>query len=496
MSQHINQMKILLTGSTGYIGRRLLPILLADGHQVICLVRDKRRFDWDDFSPEDHKSILVIEADLSKEETLSGLPLDFDAAYYLVHSMSSSHQNFTHIESESAQNFVKFIDKSHAKQIIYLSGIVNDAELSDHLLSRKNVEDILLASSIPATVLRAAIIIGSGSSSFEIIRDLVEKLPFMIAPRWLKTKCQPISIRNVIEYLRGVLLIPETLHQSYDIGGADILTYKEMLYGYAKERKLRRLIITVPLLSPKLSSLWLYFVTSTSYPLARTLVASMKNEVVCKDNRINKIVPIKILHYREALQLAFNKITQKNIISSWKDAIAIGTMNKDFLNKVNVPEHGVYLDKRIVKFEGNQDTVIDNMWRIGGEQGWYFGNILWRIRGVMDKMVGGVGLRRGRRNETELKPGDALDFWRVLIADKKNGRLLLYAEMKLPGEAWLEFKIKESDGKAMLIQTATFQPLGVWGRVYWYLMLPFHGFIFPQMAKGIVGSLPRNQLAR
>jgi hypothetical protein len=288
------------------------------------------------------------------------------------------------------------------------------------------------------------------------------------------------------------MLKAETFDQSFDIGGADILTYKEMLLGYAEVRKLKRWIITVPVLSPKLSSLWLYFVTSTSYSLARTLVASMKNEVICNDTRIQQIVPIKILHYQEALELAFEQISQKNIISSWKDAISMDIIKNNFLDNIRVPEHGVLTDKRVVEFERNKNEVIENLWRIGGERGWYYGNWMWRIRGIMDKMVGGVGLRRGRRSEIDLKPGDALDFWRVLLADKETGRLLLYAEMKLPGEAWLEFRIKESNGKHALHQIATFQPLGLWGRVYWYLVFPFHGLIFPRMAKGIVTSKPKN----
>jgi uncharacterized protein YbjT (DUF2867 family) len=478
-------MKILLTGSTGYIGRRLLPGLLLEGHHITCLVRDKRRFDWDDFN-EDHKQqLLVVEGDLTDGNSLESITADFDVAYYLVHSMTSSHDDFTSIEATSAKNFVTYVNRSQAKQIIYLSGIVNDSDLSDHLLSRKNVEDILKTSTVPVTVLRAAIIIGSGSASFEIIRDLVEKLPVMIAPRWLKTKCQPIGIRNVLDYLQGVMLKSEAFNQSYDIGGADVLTYKEMLLGYAEVRGLKRLIITVPVLSPKLSSLWLYFVTSTSYTLARTLVDSMKNEVICQNTTIQQIVPIKIFHYREALQLAFDKIHKKDIISSWKDSISLNSMQRDFLNNTLVPEHGVFIDKRLVEFKESDEFVMNNFWQIGGERGWYFGNWLWRVRGVMDKMVGGVGLRRGRRSEIDLKSGDALDFWRVLVADKKNARLLLYAEMKLPGEAWLEFKIKSSNGKKFLEQTATFQPLGLWGRVYWYLVLPFHGLIFPKMAKGV-----------
>jgi len=481
-------MKILLTGSTGYIGRRLLPVLVEAGHHVVCLVRDQRRFDWDDFTAEFLKSVTVIEVDLNSDQLPQTVPSDIDAAYYLVHSMSSSNPDFSSMESESAQNFVQIVNATQAKQIIYLSGIVNDADLSDHLLSRKNVEDILAKANAPLTVLRAAIIIGSGSASFEIIRDLVEKLPLMIAPKWLKTRCQPIGIRNVIEYLHGILLRPEAFHEIFDIGGTEILTYKQMLYSFAKVRKLKRLIISAPVLTPKLSSLWLVFVTSTTFSLARSLVNSMKNEVICKDNRIQKIVPAKLLSYEEAVRLAFDKISQKSVISSWKDSISLGTLDKNFLNNVHVPEHAVFTDKRQIEFDRTREEVINDIWSIGGKRGWYFGNWMWRIRGLMDKMVGGVGLRRGRRSETDLKPGDALDFWRVLVADKENGRLLLFAEMKLPGEAWLEFKIKETTGKKMLYQTATFRPLGLWGRLYWYLVLPFHGLIFPGMARNIVGT--------
>jgi hypothetical protein len=308
--------------------------------------------------------------------------------------MSSSYPDFSRLEEESANNFVSLIKDSKAKQIIYLSGIVNDDQLSDHLLSRKKVEEILRTAPVPLTVLRAAIIIGSGSASFEIIRDLVEKLPVMVAPKWLKTRCQPIGIRNVVEYLVGILHQPASYNQSFDIGGSDVLTYKQMLMGYAKMRKLNRWIITIPVLSPKLSSLWLLFVTSTSYSLARSLVSSMKNEVVCNDDRIHKIVPIKILSYQETLQLAFDKISQKNVISSWKDSISLGTMSKDFLNNVQVPEHGVFTDKRIISFKNNFEEVIQNIWSIGGERGWYFGNWMWRMRGLMDKMVGGVGLEK------------------------------------------------------------------------------------------------------
>lgn len=483
-------MKVLLTGSTGYIGRRLLPALIEDGHQVICLVRDKRRFDLEDFSAEHLKNISVAEGDLSVPESLKALPTAIDVAYYLVHSMGNGEKTFKSLEEIQATNFVSYINTSTSRQIIYLGGIANDLNLSDHLSSRQNVEAILSRAKAPLTVLRAAIIIGSGSASFEIIRDLVEKLPVMVAPKWLRTRCQPIGIRNVIEYLRGVILKQESYHQVFDIGGRDVLSYHEMLMTYAKIRKLKRLIIPVPVLSPRLSSHWLYFVTSTSMSLARTLVSSLKNEVVCKDNRIQQLVPIKVLSYEEALTMAFERIQQRNVVSSWKDAVNDQSINKNFLNYMEVPYFGCFLDKRIIPFTHAQEGVISNIWSIGGNKGWYFGNWMWRIRGLMDKLVGGVGLRRGRRSDTDLKAGDALDFWRVLVADKEKGRLLLYAEMKLPGEAWLEFKIRERNGKKELVQTATFRPLGLWGRLYWYSVLPFHGLIFPQMAKAIVHSQP------
>lgn len=478
-------MKILLTGSTGYIGRRLLPALVESGHHVICLVRDKRRFDFEDFSESFLQHITVVEGDLSKAETLSALPIDIDLAYYLVHSLGGSETGFQSMEETQAQNFSSYIKTTTAQQIIYLGGIANDAELSNHLSSRKRVEDLLATSQKPLTVLRAAIIIGSGSASFEIIRDLVEKLPVMIAPKWLRTRCQPIGIRNVIEYLCGVALKKETYNQTFDIGGPDVLTYHQMLMGFAKVRNLKRLIIPVPVLSPKLSSHWLYFVTSTSFPLAKTLVSSLKNEVICKDNHIHEFVPTKLLSYEETLTIAFDRIQQRNVVSSWKDAVNSGSIDQNFLNYIEVPYFGCFRDKRVVEFAHDKKKVIENIWSIGGEKGWFFGDWMWRIRGFADKLVGGVGLGRGRRSETDLKAGDALDFWRVLVADKENGRLLLYAEMKLPGEAWLEFKIREKAGKKELVQTATFRPLGLWGRLYWYSVLPFHGLIFPKMAKGV-----------
>ena len=476
-------MKILLTGANGYIGTRLLPVLIHSGHSVICLVRDRRRVHVDQAI---HDSVEYFEADLLKPETLENLPKDIDAAYYLVHSMGSS-SKFEELEKSAAHNFITHISQTNCQQIIYLSGIANDANLSTHLRSRRNVEEILSSGSIATTVLRAAIIIGSGGASFEIIRDLVEKLPMMIAPKWLNTKCQPIALRNVLEYLEGVLGKEAAYNQIFDIGGPDILTYKQMLLKFAEVRQLKRYIITVPVLSPRLSSLWLYFVTSTSFMIARSLVDSMKNEVVVKKKGIDKVVKVEHEYtYKEAVERAFQKIAQKEVISSWKDAFNNTKVDINLFDHAEVPQHGVYQDVRKIPFDKPREQVIENIWSIGGERGWYYLGFLWEIRGLLDRMVGGVGLRRGRRSTTELIPGDALDFWRVLVADRDEGRLMLYAEMKLPGEAWLEFKVMAEDGQSYLLQTATFRPQGLAGRLYWWSVWPFHGFIFPGMAKRVI----------
>jgi uncharacterized protein YbjT (DUF2867 family) len=297
-------LKILLTGVTGYIAQRLLPVLLEQGHEVVACVRDKYRFNH----AYNAATLQIIEVDFLKVDSLQQIPEDIDVAYYLIHSMSTESADFAAMEQTCAQNFKQRIEETQAKQVIYLSGIVNDVGLSKHLGSRKNVEDILGQASFALTTLRAGIIVGSGSASFEIIRDLVEKLPVMITPKWLKTKCQPIGIRNVVEFLAGVLGKTETYNQSYDIGGTEILTYKEMLLQFAKVRKLKRHIFIVPVMTPRISSYWLYFVTSTSYVLAKNLVNSMKVEVICKPNNLAAMLNIKLLDYDTSLRLAFDKI--------------------------------------------------------------------------------------------------------------------------------------------------------------------------------------------
>lgn len=469
-------MKILLTGATGYIAQRLLPELLAANHFVYCCVRDKGRFNLERF---DNPGIAVIEIDLLLEDTLKNIPKEIDIAYYLVHSMSTNEGDFEKMEATSAENFKKRMLQTNVQQVIYLTGITNENHLSKHLQSRLQVENILKEGNYAFTALRAGIIVGSGSASFEIIRDLVEKLPVMITPKWLNTKTQPIAIRDVVAYLKGVISLPEAFNKSFDISSGEVFTYKELLLKFAEVRKLKRKIIVLPVLTPRISSYWLYFVTSTSFQLAKNLVDSMKVEVIGKPNDLGKILNITPTAYTKAIELAFVKIENDQVLSSWKDASTSNILYKGLTVHLQVPKEGTFKDKRKRKVTDVQKT-LDKIWRIGGNNGWYYGRWLWLTRGVIDKMAGGVGLRRGRRSPTQLYPGESLDFWRVLIASKPDKRLLLYAEMKLPGEAWLEFFINENDE---LEQTATFRPLGLKGRLYWIAVFPFHGFIFNGMLK-------------
>ena len=471
-------MKILLTGANGYIGMRLLSQLINLGHEVICAVRDEKRLSVD---KETRSRIDVIEVDFLDDSKPNLFPKDIDVAYYLIHSMTSSLTDFDEKEALSAHMFNRYMADTDVKQVIYLSGIVNEEKLSKHLSSRKNVEDILYQGGFNLTVLRAGIIVGSGSSSFEIIRDICEKLPFMITPKWVLTKTQPIAIRDVVRFLTGVIGNEKTFNDSFDIGGTDVLTYKQMLQQYAKARGFKNWIVTIPVMTPKLSSYWLYFVTSTSYKLAINLVDSMKMEVVAKDRRLQDILGIETHSYMEAIGMAFKKIEQNLVISSWKDSVVSGRIKQDLKKYIQVPKYGVLRDEQKRKIE-NEEAVLQNIWKIGGENGWYYANWLWKTRGVLDKLFGGVGLRRGRTHPTKINSGDALDFWRVLLADKKEKRLLLFAEMRLPGEAWLEFRIDENK---VLHQTATFRPRGVKGRLYWYSVVPFHYFIFNGMIRNI-----------
>lgn len=473
-------MKILVTGATGYIGKRLIPVLINEGHSIVCAVRDKMRADKNYDLDED---ISIVEVDFLKPDTLNNIPKDIDVAYYLIHSMSNASENFKQLEYLCALNFKTCIELTHVKQVIYLSGITNDPKLSTHLSSRKQVEETLASEIYALTTFKAGIVVGSGSSSFEIIRDLVEKLPIMIAPKWLHTKTQPIAVRDVLTYLKRAPGNSALFNTSYDIFGPEILTYKEMLLKFAEVRQLKRRIITVPVMTPKLSSYWLYFVTSTSYKLASALVDSMGIEVIGKPSHINELLDVHPIPYKEAVEKAFEKIKQNAIVSSWKDAFITGNLQNKAHKYINIPTYGCFTDKK-VRPVVNETKVMERIWSIGGQTGWYYATYLWKLRGYLDKALGGIGLRRGRTHLNALQVGDALDFWRVIFVSKEQKKLLLYAEMKLPGEAWLEFTIKDKK----LHQTATFRPRGIAGRLYWYAITPFHWFVFNGMIRKITND--------
>lgn len=314
----------------------------------------------------------------------------------------------------------------------------------------------------------------------------------MIAPKWLRNPCQPIAVRNVIDYLIGVLDLDGAKGETFNIAGPEAYSYAELLLQFAEVRGLRRVLLPVPLITPKLSSYWLYFMTSTSYALARSLVDSLTYNMASPENRIREIVPLSLISYREAVERAFSMIEQNQVKSSWIDSLSSGRMEVQRLRRIEVPRHGVSVDQRVVPFDRDPDEVAENIWRIGGAEGWYSMDWAWKLRGWLDRFFGGAGLRRGRRHPSELHPGDALDFWRVLVSEREARRLVLFAEMKLPGEAWLEFRIEPNRNPSVeqpwrLVQTATFRPRGLLGRLYWLAVLPLHHFVFAQMAREIVG---------
>lgn len=472
--------KIIITGSNGFIGKRLTYELLQNNHEIYALTRIKGI----EIKISDNPLFHTIHGDVSDLSTLSSFPKDVDAVYYLIHSMGSVIQNLVETEKKIAQNFITAIERTACKQIIFLGGIIEDpSTLSPHLKSRLFVEKILQSSKIPCTILRASIIIGSGSASFEIIRDLVETLPIMIAPKWVANYCQPIAIRDILFYLHGVLLKPVCFDKTYDLGGPEAISFKQVLLRYAKFRKLRRYIFNVPILTPKMSSYWLGLITSVRFSICSYLVESMKQNTRKLNKSIDKILPHKCLSYEKALELAFQKISQNAVVSTWMDAWDIKATGKGIQNFIEVPQEGCLRDIQVISITIPVEEVRQRIWSIGGKRGWYAMNWAWTLRGFIDKLLGGIGRNRGRRNEYTLETGDSIDFWRVLVADKEKGHVIFYAEMKLPGEAWLEFQINQQDKK--LEQTAIFRPKGFFGRLYWYGSLPFHYFLFRKMAENL-----------
>jgi len=471
---------VLVTGASGYIGGRLVPRLVSAGYRVRCLVREPRKLE--DRPWAESPWVEIVRGDAGDEEAVLRAMSGCHAAYYLIHSMMAAGPEYRERDRWLGELFARVAEQAGLKQIIYLGGLGETGTgLSDHLASRREVEAALASGSVPVTVFRAAMIIGSGSASFEILRYLVERLPVMVTPKWVSTECQPIAVRNVLHYLVQCLETPETIGRTFDIGGADVMTYREIMQVMAEALGLRkRLIVPVPVLTPRLSSLWIHLVTPVSHRIARPLAEGLKNRVVCRDDEAAKLMPQRLLTIREAIDAASSSARRHSVETAWSDA---GPMPGD-------PDWSggkVFVDRREIGIAASPEEVYAAVCRIGGGRGYYAADWLWRLRGLIDRLVGGPGLRRGRRDPETVAYGQALDFWRV-TGIERNRRLELRAEMKLPGEARLDFEIHpdhESGKMCRLTQTAHFKPRGLLGLAYWYAVLPLHGIVFKGMLDGI-----------
>lgn len=464
-------MNILLTGATGYIGRRLKHRLLKESDVKLRLFVKKGQ------SVKTSDTVEIAEGSTFDQESLNSALKNIDTAYYLIHSMES--KNYRELDKKSAQNFLDSCIKNGVKRIIYLGGLGEKESASEHLLSRIETGEIL--SSRPDAVqtlwFRAGVIIGSGSASFEIVRNLVEKLPFMITPKWVNTLCQPSAEADVIEYLANASMLQNKESAIIDIGG-EAMSYRELLLGYARAVGLKRVLIPVPFFSPKLSSYWLTLMTPVPYSVASALIEGLKSEVVVKNDNAKRLFPnIVPLKYEEAVKKATEEIQKSQVVSRWSDA-----SGEAWETDHSTLADAVFTDRQITELDGAEPKkVFETFCAVGGENGWFGYDSLWKMRGLIDKMFGGYGLSRGRRDPKTLRISDSVDFWKV-VDIQDNKRLLLFAQMKLPGTAWLEWLVR--DGK--LYQTAYFYPHGLLGRLYWYAMLPFHIFIFRGMAQNIL----------
>lgn len=466
-------MKVLLTGSTGYIGRRLKQILLNDENiELKLLVRNKKSVSSMD------KKIEIIEGDTFNKESLKEALKDVEVTYYLIHSLSN--ENYKDLDKISAQNFLDVAALCGVKRIIYLGGLgVKNENTSEHLLSRIETGEILSSNKNVQTIwFRAGVIIGSGSASFEIIRNLTEKLPIMTTPKWVDTKAQPIAVSDVLSYLHNGLYLNEKENLIVDIG-SEQLSYKNMMLKTAKVLGLKRYLITLPFMSINLSSYWLNLFTPVPFTVAKALIEGLKSEVIIQNDHAKKYFPnITPISYEEAVKNAIKEIEENQVISRWNDK-GDGVWEKNAQNEIS---KAVFIDRKEVDISNLEASkVYQSFIGIGGENGWFDFDFLWELRGIIDKLIGGVGLKRGRRSQCDLRISDCLDFWKVVDL-KKDERLLLYAQMKVPGEAWLEFKIKDNK----LIQSAYFYPKGVLGRLYWYALVPLHYFVFNNMIKSII----------
>jgi uncharacterized protein YbjT (DUF2867 family) len=474
--------RVLLTGASGYIGGRLATRLLERGYSLRCLVREPRKISHRPWARD--PGVEIVGDDLTDIDATTKAMEGCGPAYYLVHSMIAAGRDYAERDLATAERFAQAATRAGLTRIIYLGGLGElGPGLSEHLTSRRQVEYALHGGRVPVTVLRAAMIIGSGSASFEILRYLVERLPVMLAPRWVETECQPISIRNVLGYLVDCLSTPATTGRTLDIGGLDVLTYAELMGIMAEELRLRRRrIIPLPGLTPGVSALWIHLLTPLSGRIARPLAEGLRNRVVCRSDAAQRLMPQPLLGVREAIRLALARLEAEEVETAWSDA---GPVPGD-------PDWSggtVYTDQRQTEVRARPCAVFRTVCRIGGRNGWYAADGLWGVRGWMDRLVGGPGLRRGRRNPERIAYGDVLDFWRV-TAVELNRRLALRGEMKLPGEAFLEFRMEplEADAhgpRTALIQTARFRPRGLLGLAYWCAVQPVHGIVFSGMIEGI-----------
>jgi uncharacterized protein YbjT (DUF2867 family) len=471
-------LKVAIAGATGYIGGRLAPRLLAAGYSIRCLVRSPDKIggrDWAQRSP-----VEIRQTDLANAESIAGSLEGCRAAFYLVHSMTSAGAKYAEQDRSFASKFGAAARKAGVERIVYLGGLGETGPgLSEHLASRRDVEAALAANGVPVTVLRAAMIIGSGSASFEILRYLVERLPVMITPKWVITPCQPIGVDNVIGYLVGTLSKPEMAGKVFDIGGPDVLCYRDIMRVMAEELGLRRRwVIPVPVLTPRLSSYWIHLITPLSHLIAKPLAEGLRNPVVCRDNRIAELVPQRLLTVRDAIRASLRQMKENEVETHWSAAGPIPG-DPDWAGGT------VFRDDRRITIAAPNSAVFRAVCRVGGGNGWHSADWLWRLRGRIDLLFGGPGLRRGRRHPETVGYGEALDFWRV-VGLERDKRLALRAEMKLPGEALIEFLI-EARGERLctLQQRALFRPRGLFGLAYWYAVAPFHNFVFRGMLSGI-----------